>query len=105
MKKKIQGTLNRPRLYIFKSNKHIYAQIIDDAKAKILVAISSLSPEIRLIIRYKSNCEISKQVGKLVAKQCLIKGITQVIFDRGKKLYHGKIKVLAESAREEGINF
>jgi large subunit ribosomal protein L18 len=105
MKKKIKGTIERPRLYIFKSNKHIYAQIIDDAKTKILIAISSLSPEIRSRLKSNSNCEISKQVGKVIAQHCLNKGIDKVIFDRGKKIYHGQIKALAESAREAGINF
>jgi large subunit ribosomal protein L18 len=105
MKKKIRGTIERPRLYVFKSNKHIYAQIIDDDQAQILVTISSASPAIRSNQKYPSNCEVSKKIGKSIAEKCLEKGITKIIFDRGKKLYHGKIKALAESVRETGIHF
>jgi large subunit ribosomal protein L18 len=105
MKKKIMGTFERPRLCVFKSNKHIYAQIIDDNRSQILFTISSTSPSIRSDQKYPSNCEISRKVGQSIAEKCLEKGITKVIFDRGKKLYHGKIKVLAESVRETGIHF
>nr|QHO64122.1 ribosomal protein L18 [Lympha mucosa] len=105
MKKKLRGTGDRPRLYVFRSNKHIYAQIIDDNKGQTLVTTSSISPEIRSAQKHHSNCEISKKVGESIAKKCIAKGITKIIFDRGKKLYHGQIKVLAESAREAGMHF
>ena len=105
MKKKIRGTVERPRLYVFKSNKHVYAQVIDDDQAQILVTISSASPAIRSNQKYPSNCEVSKKIGKSIAEKCLEKGITQIIFDRGNKLYHGKIKALAESVRETGVHF
>nr|YP_009297883.1 ribosomal protein L18 [Kumanoa americana]AOM67617.1 ribosomal protein L18 [Kumanoa americana] len=105
MTKKLRGSLERPRLYIFKSNKHIYAQIIDDIKAKTLITISSVTPEIRSNTKYSANCETSKKVGKLIAEYCLDKGINKVLFDRGYNVYHGKIKALADSARESGINF
>nr|YP_009313144.1 Ribosomal protein L18 [Dermonema virens]SCW21398.1 Ribosomal protein L18 [Dermonema virens] len=107
MKKKLRGTTDRPRLYVFKSNQHIYAQVIDDSKSQILIAQSSLS--YRNVnsdqITSCSTCYISELVGKLIAKECQKKGIKKVIFDRGNKLYHGRIKALAESTREEGILF
>jgi large subunit ribosomal protein L18 len=105
MKTKLRGTFDRPRLYVFRSNKHIYAQIIDDNKGQTLVTTSSVSPEIRSTHKDYSNCEISEKVGKSIAKKCIAQGITQIIFDRGKKLYHGQIKALAESARAEGMHF
>lgn len=105
MTKKLRGSVERPRLYIFKSNKHIYAQIIDDVKAKTLITVSSITPEIRSNTKCNVNCRISKKVGKLIAEHCLNKGINKVLFDRGNNLYHGKIKALADSARQSGINF
>lgn len=107
MKKKIKGTIERPRFYVFKSNKHIYAQIIDDINHKILLSSSSISKKLKLQIKSTSNCncETSKLVGKDIAHQAQEKGIKKVVFDRGKKLYHGKIKALADIARIEGLNF
>ena len=101
MKKIIKGTPDRPRLYVFRSNKHIYGQIIDDTQNKILITKSSLSNETK---KY-ANCTTSTIIGQLIAKECINKGIKQVVFDRGKKLYHGRIKALAESARKTGIEF
>ncbi len=109
MKKILRGTLNRPRLYVFRSNKHIYVQVIDDTHNKILITKSSLSFKRTNPIEGQgqsyANCNISKLVGKLIAEDCLKNGINKVVFDRGKKLYHGRIKALAESARQEGIEF
>lgn len=105
MNKKLKGTSDRPRLYIFRSNKHIYAQIIDDVKSSTILSVSSLSPEIKASAISSGTCKASKLVGQSLAKKCLSQGIKKVVFDRGCRLYHGRIKTLAESARESGILF
>nr|QCI07429.1 ribosomal protein L18 [Leiomenia cribrosa] len=105
MKKKIKGTIERPRLYVFKSNKHIYAQIIDDINHKILLSFSSISNELKIQITSSTNCKISSLIGKNIAIKAKKKGIQKVVFDRGQQLYHGKIKALADAARQEGIDF
>lgn len=105
MSKKLRGTSNRPRLYVFRSNKHIYAQIIDDIKSSTILSVSSMSPDIRMSETPSSTCNASRLVGKSIAEKCLRKGITKVIFDRGCRLYHGRVKILAESAREAGMHF
>nr|YP_009313353.1 Ribosomal protein L18 [Dichotomaria marginata]SCW21607.1 Ribosomal protein L18 [Dichotomaria marginata] len=105
MQKKLKGTLDRPRLYIFKSNKHIYAQIINDNNSKVLTTKSSISPDIRNYIKSSSTKEISELIGTSIAKVCIQQNIKKVVFDRGKKKYHGKIKALADAIRKEGINF
>jgi large subunit ribosomal protein L18 len=105
MSKKLRGTSERPRLYVFRSNKHIYAQIIDDTRSKTLITASSTSTEVKSQVQSSANCETSRMIGKSIAKSCINQGIYQVVFDRGNKLYHGRIKALAESAREAGINF
>nr|QCI08784.1 ribosomal protein L18 [Sphondylothamnion multifidum] len=101
MKKKIIGTSTRPRLYIFKSNKHIYAQLIDDLNNKILASSSTISKDIKKF----ANCETAKIVGKKIANEIKAKGLNQIVFDRGDNIYHGQIKALADSTRKEGINF
>nr|YP_010155985.1 50S ribosomal protein L18 [Cumathamnion serrulatum]QQY85381.1 50S ribosomal protein L18 [Cumathamnion serrulatum] len=101
MKKKLKGSLNKPRLYIFKSNKHIYAQVIDDYNDQILTSISSLSKTINKL----ANCEVAKKIGKNIAQQLKQKNINRIIFDRGNNIYHGQIKALAEATRQEGIEF
>jgi len=100
MKKKLKGSLNRPRLYVFKSNKHLYVQIIDDNNHKIMASSSTISEDINY-----TNCEIAKKLGKNIAQKLKQKGINQIIFDRGKNIYHGKIKALAEATRKSGIYF
>lgn len=100
MKKKLKGSLSRPRLYIFKSNRHLYAQIIDDENHKILASSSTISENIHYI-----NCKIAKRIGQKIAQQLKDKGIQKIIFDRGKNVYHGKIKALADATREAGILF
>ncbi len=105
MSKKLKGTYDRPRLYIFRSNKHIYAQVIDDIDASIMLSVSSLSPEIRILKESSDNYNVSQIVGQIIAEKCLKKGIHKVVFDRGSKLYHGRIKILADSARQSGILF
>jgi len=99
---KISGTPQRPRLNVFRSTKHIYAQIIDDVNGVTLAAASSLSKDFE---GNGGNAEGAKKVGELIAKHAIEKGITEVVFDRGGYLYHGRIKELAEGAREGGLKF
>ena len=99
---KIAGTPERPRLAIFRSNKGIYAQIIDDTKAHTLASASTLDKEVKT---KASNIEAAKEVGDLIAKRAIKAGIKNVVFDRGGYIYHGKIKALAEAAREAGLEF
>lgn len=105
MNNKLKGTSDRPRLYIFRSNKHIYAQIIDDIKSSTILSVSSLSPEIKALKIPTGTCKASQLVGQSLAEKCLSQGIKKVVFDRGCRLYHGRIRTLAESARESGILF
>lgn len=99
---KISGTAERPRLNVFRSNTNIYAQIIDDVSGVTLAAASSLDKEITV---NGGNKEAAKLVGKLIAQRAADKGITDVIFDRGGYVYHGRVKELAEGAREGGLKF
>ena len=105
MIKQIQCKENRPRFYVFKSNKHIYAQIIDDLKHKILCSSSSISTDVKSHIQSNINCEIAYLVGENIAKKAINIGIKQVVFDRGYRKYHGQIKSLAKGARHTGIKF
>jgi large subunit ribosomal protein L18 len=102
---KVSGSPERPRLAVFRSNEHIYAQVIDDTKHHTLVAASSVEPELKSSLSTGASCEASAQVGKLVAMRLLEKGITKVVFDRGGNLYHGRVKALADAAREAGLDF
>lgn len=105
MKRKIIGTAIRPRLYVFRSNKHIYAQLINDKSARTIFTISSLSlSKIDKNIGF-ANCTTSEIVGKHIGQKCQELGITHIVFDRGKKLYHGCIKSVAEGTRTQGIQF
>lgn len=104
-RKKIYGTSERPRLDIFRSEKHIYAQIIDDDLSKTLVAASSLDKELEDKISAGSNKEAAKAVGELIAKKALDAGVKTVVFDRGGYIYHGRIKELADAARQAGLEF
>lgn len=99
---KISGTAERPRLNVFRSTSNIYAQIIDDVNGVTLASASSLDKEITV---YGGNKEAAKLVGKLVAQRAAEKGITDVVFDRGGYVYHGRVKELAEGAREGGLKF
>jgi large subunit ribosomal protein L18 len=105
IRKKVDGTTERPRLSVFRSNNHIYAQIIDDVSQHTLAAASTLDPTLKEQLASTTTCEASAKVGKLVAQRALDKGITKVVFDRGGNLYHGRIKALAEAARENGLDF
>jgi large subunit ribosomal protein L18 len=96
---------DRMRLSVFRSSKHIYAQVIDDIKGETLVSASSLEKEMRTTLKTGANIEAAKVVGKQVAARAASKGIKHVVFDRGSYLYHGRIKALADAAREGGLNF
>ncbi len=99
---KISGTAERPRLCVFRSNKNIAVQIVDDVAGNTLVAASTLDKEIKT---KASNIEAAKEVGELIAKRAIKAGIKNVVFDRGGYIYHGKVKALAEAAREAGLEF
>jgi large subunit ribosomal protein L18 len=103
-RKKVFGTKERPRLSVFRSLNHIYAQIIDDTEGRTLVSASSLDPEIRNSLSGNKK-EKSKVVGSLIAKRALEKGIDKVVFDRAGYKYHGRVALLAEAAREAGLKF
>ncbi len=105
LRRKVTGTADRPRLSVFRSNCHIYAQVIDDVAQHTIAAASTLEPELRSQLSSGATCEASAAVGKLVANRSKEKGIEQVVFDRGGNLYHGRVKALAEAAREAGLNF
>ena len=105
VRKKVTGTSNRPRLNVYRSNTNIYAQLIDDQKGITLVSSSSLEADIKNIASNGSNIKAAYEVGKLVAKRALDKGIEEVVFDRGGYIYHGRVKSLAQGAREIGLKF
>lgn len=105
VRKKVKGTTARPRLNVFKSSRHIHAQIIDDTKGLTLVAVSSISPDLKADIGYTGNVEAAKKVGAAIAKKAIEKDIVSVVFDRNGFLYHGRIKALADAARENGLSF
>lgn len=105
MKKKIKGTIERPRLYVFKSNKHIYAQIIDDINCKILLSSSSISKELKNQIKSGANCQTAHIVGQNIAIKSKKHGINQIVFDRGQRPYHGRVQAVADAARQEGLIF
>ena len=105
MKKKIKGKINRPRLCIFKSNKHIYAQAIDDINNKTIAASSSICPKLKQHIKSSATCETARIIGQDIATKLKDKGIKHIVFDRNKNIYHGRIKALADAARNTGIIF
>ena len=100
---RVEGSSERPRFSVFRSNQHLYAQLVDDLKGHTIVAASTLEEE----LRDKTGCTIegAKTIGNLVAKRALAKNITQVVFDRSGYLYHGRLKALADAAREAGLKF
>ncbi len=105
IRNKINGTAQKPRLAVFRSNKHMYAQIIDDVCGNTLVAASTMESEIASTVEFTSTVAAAEAVGTAIAKKAIEKGITEVVFDRGGFVYHGKIKALAEAAREAGLKF
>lgn len=100
---KVSGTPQRPRLNVYRSNQHIYAQLIDDVNKVTLASASTVEKDLNL--ESNGNVEAAQKIGELVAKRALEKGVKEVVFDRGGYLYHGRIKALAESAREAGLEF
>ena len=109
-KRRVRQTLRkvssgRPRLSVFRSSQNIYAQVIDDAKGRTLAAASTLEKDLRGAIKTGANKDAAKAVGKLVAERALKAGVKEVVFDRGSYIYHGRVKALADAAREGGLSF
>ena len=105
MRNRLSGTTERPRLAVFRSNNHMYAQIIDDTVGNTLVAASTMDKEVKEACEKTNNVDAAAQVGTAIAKKALEKGITTVVFDRGGFIYQGKIQALADAAREAGLKF
>jgi large subunit ribosomal protein L18 len=105
VRKRVVGISQRPRFNVFRSLKHIYAQVIDDTRGHTLAAASTLDPELRETVKGLTKTEQAKLVGGLLAKRALERGVKEVAFDRGGYKYHGRVKSLAEAAREEGLEF
>lgn len=104
-KKSVHGTSNRPRLVVFRSNQHIYVQIIDDSSAQTITACSTIEPSIKQQLKSTANTQASKLVGETIGKRLAEKNIKSVIFDRNGKPYHGRIKAVADGARSAGLDF
>ncbi|HZO81970.1 MAG TPA: 50S ribosomal protein L18 [Candidatus Binataceae bacterium] len=105
VRRRIRGSDALPRLSIYRSLNHIYAQVISDESGSTLAAVSTLSPELREALKSRRNLEAAKTVGRTIAERCLSKGIAQVVFDRNGFLYHGRLRALADAAREAGLKF
>lgn len=105
VRKKVNGTTERPRLNVFRSLKNIYVQIIDDTTGQTIVSASSLDAAVKGRLANGGNKDAAKEVGKLIGQKAVEKGIKQVVFDRGGYIYHGRVKELAEGAREAGLDF
>lgn len=105
IRKRISGTTERPRLSVFRSSEHIYAQVVDDVTGSTLVAASTQSPEVKSERAGKRKAELASLVGKLIAQKCAAQNIVAVVFDRNGFIYHGRVKAVAEGAREGGLRF
>lgn len=105
IRKRVEGNLDRPRLSVFRSAKHIYAQVIDDIARSTLAATSTLDPELKESLKGIKKTERAKRIGKRIAEICLKKGIEKVVFDRNGFIYHGRVSALADGAREGGLKF
>ena len=105
IRSRITGTDERPRLSVFRSGRHIYAQVVVDAEGKTLAAASTLSRDLKGTLDEDAKSDAARKVGALIAKMCLAKNIEKVVFDRNGYLYHGRVKALAEAAREAGLQF
>jgi len=105
VRRKVQGSQERPRLCVFRSARHIYAQIIEDTTGTTLVSVSTVVKDVSGDLKVCGNVEAAKLVGKKIAERALAKNITQVVFDRNGFLYHGRVKALADAAREAGLSF
>lgn len=105
VRRKVNGSAERPRLAVFRSNQHIYVQVIDDNLQHTLAAASTLESALKSELKSGATCDASVEIGKLIARRAREKGISKVVFDRGGNLYHGRVKALAEAAREAGLDF
>ena len=105
IRNRFSGTAERPRLAVFRSNSHVYAQVIDDVNGKTLVSASTLEKDIKAELKNTDDIEAASKIGDVVAKRALEKGIKTVVFDRGGYIYHGKVQALADAAREAGLEF
>ena len=105
LRNRLSGTAECPRLAVFRSNNHMYAQIIDDTVGNTLVSASTLQKDVKANLEKTNNVEAAAYLGKVIAERALEKGVKDVVFDRGGFVYHGKIKALADAAREAGLNF
>lgn len=105
VRKKISGTATCPRLCVYRSNSHIYAQVIDDTTGTTIAAASTLDKDVKSAVSVGSNVEAAQQVGKLIAERAIAKDVKEVVFDRGGYVYHGRVAALAEAAREAGLSF
>jgi large subunit ribosomal protein L18 len=105
LRKRIVGRTDRPRLAVFRSLEHIYAQVVDDAVGRTLASASTLESDVRSQVDGKKKLEQAQLVGRLVGERARAAGVTQVVFDRGGNQYHGRVKALADSAREAGLDF
>ncbi|MFO8058801.1 MAG: 50S ribosomal protein L18 [bacterium] len=103
VRKKVRGTTERPRLCVYKSSSHIYAQLIDDSRGHTLCAAGTVSPELKEKLKSTKDIEAAKAVGELAARKAKQSGVTKVVFDRNGFLYHGRVKALADAARESGL--
>jgi len=102
---KVRGTATRPRLCVSRTNENIYAQVIDDVAGRTLAQASSVETEVRGDLKSGGNADAAAKVGEFVGKRCIEAGITEVVFDRGGRLYHGRVKALADGARSAGLKF
>ena len=105
LRSRLSGTAQKPRLAVFRSNNHMYAQIIDDTVGNTLVSASTLDKDVKAEVEKTNNVDAAAHLGTVIAKKALDKGITTVVFDRGGFIYQGKIKALADAAREAGLEF
>ncbi len=105
VRKKVLGTPQRPRLTVFRTNKHMYAQVIDDTAGRTLVSACTLSPELRGVLRSTGSVEAASKVGELLAKKAVEAKVEKVVFDRNRYRYHGRVKALADAARQGGLQF
>jgi large subunit ribosomal protein L18 len=105
VRSRVRGTAERPRLSVFRSGKHVYVQVVADSSGITLLAVSTLSPELRGELKKTANVQAAKQVGLLAARRCREKGINRIVFDRNGFLYHGRVRAVAEGAREGGLEF
>jgi large subunit ribosomal protein L18 len=105
VRRRVRGTDDRPRLSVFRSGRHIYVQVVTDQSQKTLLAVSTLTAELRAQLGKTADVKAAKQVGLLTARRCQEKGITRVVFDRNGFLYHGRVRAVADGAREGGLQF